>query len=110
MSEVVASLGDLLFQLSGCGSTSRRKGHELEGRTRPAQDFGEFVTGAAKNILEPVKEDLGEIEESVDAVLHMASTLVRLGRLQSVREIEEYIISTARVSFIHFLCRYVTYT
>jgi hypothetical protein len=44
---------------------------------------------------------LGEADESVDAVLCMADAFVRLGRLQTVREIEEYIITTARVSFHH---------
>jgi hypothetical protein len=52
-----------------------------------------------KLLLEPIKEDLSEADESVDAVLCMADTFVRLSRLQTVREIEEYIITTARVRF-----------
>lgn len=99
MDVVITSLGDLLFCLSGCGITSRRKKHEAEGYTRPVQEFGEFVTRAVKLVLEPIKEDLGEVDESVDAVLCMADSFVRLGRLHTVREIEEYIITTARVSF-----------
>jgi hypothetical protein len=99
MDVVITSLGDLLFRLSGCGISSRRKKHEVEGYTRPIQEFGEFVTRAVKLVLEPIKEDLSEVDESVDAVLCMADSFVRLGRLHTVREIEEYIITTARVSF-----------
>jgi hypothetical protein len=97
--EVITSLGDLLFCLSGCGITSCRKKQESERCTRPVQALGEFVTGAVKLVLEPIKEDFGETNESVDAVLSITDTFVRLGRLQTVREIEEYIITTARVSF-----------
>jgi len=96
--EVIASLGYLLFCLSGCGITSRRKKYQVDGYNRPAQDFGEFVTEAVNLVLEPIKEDLAETSESVDLVFYMAETFVRLGRLQTVREIEEYIITTARVS------------
>jgi hypothetical protein len=82
-------LGDLLFHLSGCGITSRR----------PIQDFSEFITGATNNILEPVKQDLGEQDETINAVLSMAEAFVKHGNLQTVRGIEEYIIVTARVSY-----------
>jgi len=99
MKVVIKSLGDLLFRLSGCGITSRHKKHEFEGYTRPVQEFGEFVTGAVNLVLGPIKEDLGEADESVDAVLCMTDFFVRLGRLHTIREIEEYIITTARVSF-----------
>ncbi|KAH6695877.1 hypothetical protein BKA61DRAFT_252907 [Leptodontidium sp. MPI-SDFR-AT-0119] len=102
----ITSLGDLLFCLSGCGITSRRKKHEAEGYTRPVQEFGEFVTRAVKLVLEPIKEDLGEVDESADAVLCMADSFVRLGRLHTVREIEEYIITTAR----HLACDYTSFT
>lgn len=97
--KVITGLGDLLFRLSGWGITSRRNKHEVEGYIRPVQEFSEFITGSVKLVLEPIKEDLGEADESVDAVLCMADTFVRIGRLQTVREIEEYIITTARVSF-----------
>lgn len=101
---VITSLGDLLFCLSGSGITSRRKKFEVGAYARPVQEFSEFVTRAVNLILEPIKEDLGEADESVGAVLCMADTFVRLGRLHTVREIEEYIITTAHVSFhCHFL-------
>ena len=59
------------------------------------------MAGAEKFVLEPIRKDLGEIDEPIDAVLCMADTFVRIGCLQTVREIEEYIITTARVSFIN---------
>ncbi|KAN0089565.1 hypothetical protein V8E51_019825 [Hyaloscypha variabilis] len=69
--QFITSLGDLLFRLSGCGITSRHQKHEFEGYTRPVQEFGEFVAGAVNLVLEPIKEDLGEADVSVDVVLCM---------------------------------------
>jgi hypothetical protein len=92
-------LGDLLFHLSGCGITSRRRKHAGEHSHRPIQDFSEFVTGTTNNILEPVNQDLGKQDETINAILSMAEAFVRHGNLQTVREVEEYIILTARVSY-----------
>lgn len=49
-------------------------------------------------ILDLIKTDLDEDEESTVAILSMAGAFVRLGRLQTVREVEEYVITTAHVS------------
>ncbi|KAN0096820.1 hypothetical protein V8E51_015625 [Hyaloscypha variabilis] len=95
-SEVITSLGDLLFHLSGCGITSRRRKHGGEHSHRPIQDFSEFVTGTTNNILEPVKQGLGKQDETISAILSMAEASVRHGNLQTVREVEEYITVTAR--------------
>jgi len=94
----VSSLSDLQYRLPGCGITTRHKEHEVEDYSRPVHDFGEFVNGASKLVFEPIKDALGEIDGPFVTVLCMAETFVRLGRLQTVREIDEYIIKTSRVS------------
>ncbi|KAH8595674.1 hypothetical protein B0O99DRAFT_152485 [Bisporella sp. PMI_857] len=101
----VTSLGELLFHLSGCGITSRQKKHEIDSYARPVQGVNEFIDGAAKLVLAPIRVDLGKADESIDAVLFMADNFVRLGRLQTVREIEGYIITTGR----HLACDYTSF-
>lgn len=92
---VLISPDNLLFNLSGCGITTR---YENRHGISSVQEFGDFVTTILDLIITPIGETLGKSNDSVDAVLCMTEGFVRSGRLRTVRDVEEYIITTAHVS------------
>ena len=97
---IVADIGELtslLSHLSGCGITDRRRELEIEDEDRPLHAVGEFINDTSSLIFGPLRREVGTQHAGLLAVIYLAETFVRLGNLQTVREVEEYIIKVSRV-------------
>jgi hypothetical protein len=91
-------MGDLLKVLSGGGLTSGKD--ELNpSHSRPPWATSEFLEQASKYFLRPLHNEAVQIDRIFSGIIAMAEMCVKLGSFQTVREVENYIITVGRVSF-----------
>jgi hypothetical protein len=67
--------------------------------SRPPWVTSEFLDQASKYFLGPLQDDAVRIDGISSGIVAMAEMFVKLGSLQTVREVENYIISVGRVRF-----------
>ncbi len=98
----ISEMGDLLNVLSGGGLTSGND-EIMPSHSRPPWATSEFLEQASEHFLRPLQNEVVQINGIFSGIIAMAEMLVKLGSFQTVREVENYIITVGRVSF-HSLC------
>ncbi|RDL35397.1 Uncharacterized protein BP5553_07328 [Venustampulla echinocandica] len=91
----VSEMGDLLNVLSGGGLTSGAGGIKPAHPRQPWATF-EFLDQAPEHIFRPLHHEAVQIDEAFCGIVTMAEMFVKLGSLQTVREVENYIITVGR--------------
>jgi hypothetical protein len=91
-------MGDLLNVLSGGGLMSGKDGIKSP-HSRPPWVTSEFLDQASKHFLGPLHSEAVQIDRIFSGIVAMAEMFVKLGSLQTVREVENYIITVGRVRF-----------
>jgi hypothetical protein len=91
-------VGDLLNVLSGRGLTCGKDGNKFAHPRPPGVAF-EFLDQAPKHFFGPLHREVFRIDETFSGILAMAEMFVRIGSLDTVREVENYIITVGRVYF-----------
>jgi hypothetical protein len=94
----IAEMGDLLSVLSGGGLMSGKDGIKPL-HPRPPWVTSEFLDQASKHFLGPLHNEAVQIDRIFSGIVAMAEMFVKLGSLQTVREVENYIITVGRVRF-----------
>jgi hypothetical protein len=94
----ISEMGDLLNVLSGGGLISGRDGIKPP-HSRPPWVTSEFLDQASKHFLGPLHNEAFQIDGIFSGIVAMAEMFVKLGSLQTVREVENYIITVGRVRF-----------
>jgi hypothetical protein len=94
----ISEMGDLLNVLSGGGLTSG-KDDIKPPHTRPPWATSEFFEQASEHFLRPLQNEAVQIDGIFSGIIAMAEMFVKLGSFQTVREVENYIITVGRVSF-----------
>lgn len=89
-------MGDLLNVLSGGGLTSGKLGIKA-APSPPPWVTSEFLDQASKHFLGPLHQQAVQIDETFSGIVAMAEMFVKLGSFQTVREVENYIITVGRV-------------
>jgi hypothetical protein len=92
----ISEMGDLLNILSGAGLSSG-KGCIKPSHSRPPWVASEFLAQASEHFLGPLHREAALIDKTFGGIVAMAEVLVKLGSLQTVREVENYIITVGRV-------------
>ena len=59
--------------------------------------LSEFISQTSSLCFEPLRKVANRVDKAFAGILAMAETLVRFGRLQTLREVEDYIIAVGRV-------------
>jgi hypothetical protein len=91
-------MGDLLDVLSG-GGLMPGKDRIKPLHSRPPWVTSDFLAQASKYFLAPLHNEAVQIDEIFSGIVAMAEMFVKLGSLQTVREVENYIITVGRVRF-----------
>jgi hypothetical protein len=94
----ISEMGDLLNVLSGGGMMSEKDGIKPP-HSRPPWVTSEFLDQASKHFLGPLHNEAVQIDRIFSGIVAMAEMFVKLGSLQTVREVENYIITVGRVCF-----------
>jgi hypothetical protein len=92
----ISEMGDLLNVLSGGGLTSEKDGIKPP-HSRPPWVASEFLIQASRHFLGPLHREAVHIDKTFGGIVAMAEMFVKLGCLQTVREVENYIITVGRV-------------
>lgn len=91
----ISEMGDLLNVLSGGGLTSG-KDDIKPPHTRPPWATSEFFEQASEHFLRPLQNEAVQIDGIFSGIIAMAEMFVKLGSFQTVREVENYIITVGR--------------
>ncbi|KAH8771288.1 hypothetical protein BGZ57DRAFT_435316 [Hyaloscypha finlandica] len=91
----ISEMGDLLNVLSGGGLTSGKDGIKPP-HSRPPWVASEFLIQASLHFLGPLHREAVHIDKTFGGIVAMAEMFVKLGCLQTVREVENYIITVGR--------------
>ncbi|KAN0098349.1 hypothetical protein V8E51_014012 [Hyaloscypha variabilis] len=92
----ISEMGDLLNVLSGGGLASGKD--ELNpSHSRPPWATSEFLEQASKYFLRPLHNEAVQIDRIFSGIIAMAEMFVKLGSFQTVREVENYIITVGRL-------------
>lgn len=91
----ISEMGDLLNVLSGGGLTSEKDGIKPP-HSRPPWVASEFLIQASRHFLGPLHREAVHIDKTFGGIVAMAEMFVKLGCLQTVREVENYIITVGR--------------
>jgi hypothetical protein len=94
----ISEMGDLLNVLSGGGLASG-KDEIKPSHSRPPWATSEFFEQASEHFLRPLHNEAAQIDRIFSGIIAMAEMFVKLGSFQTVREVENYIITVGRVSF-----------
>jgi hypothetical protein len=89
-------VGDLLNVLSGRGLMCGKDGNKFAHSRPPGVAF-EFLDQAPKHFFGPLHREAFRIDETFSGIIAMAEMFVRIGSLDTVREVENYIITVGRV-------------
>jgi hypothetical protein len=91
----LSEVGDLLKVLSG-GITSGENEIKSSPPRQPWVVF-EFLDQTRRIVFGPLHRAAVQVDDIFSGIVAMAETFVRLGFLQTVREVENYIITVGRV-------------
>ncbi|KAE9367334.1 hypothetical protein N431DRAFT_561345 [Stipitochalara longipes BDJ] len=91
----ISEMGDLLNVLSGGGVMSGKDGRTTSPSRQP-WEASEFLVQASKYFLGPLHDEAAQIDGIFSGIVAMAEMFVKLGSLQTVREVENYIITVGR--------------
>ena len=76
-----------------CGKDDNKFAHP-----RPHGVALEFLDQAPKHFFGPLHREASRIDETFSGILAMAEMFVRIGSLDTIREVENYIITVGRVT------------
>jgi hypothetical protein len=100
----LSEVGDLLRVLSGGIRSSE---NEIKSSTsRRSWVVSEFLDHTRRMLFGPLHRAAVQIDDVFSGIVAMAETFVRFGFLQTVREVENYIITVGRVR-VPSICRQI---
>jgi hypothetical protein len=77
--------------------TTGRTQKEVDVSSQSLVILNEFINQTSNLCFVPLREIANQVDKTFPGTLAMAETLVRLDRLQTLREVEDYIIAVGRV-------------